>query len=291
VPSPEDIRRQLDLPRERAAAIGHETLAIVNAGEYVAPSGRQVSIAAFVDAARGGTVEYGPEDPLPSVTGDGPGSMRVEVVNETTLAAAHRLFEAGHEPAALNFASATTAGGGFLDGARAQEEYLARSSALYACLRGCRMYAHHRGRQDPFYDDFVIYSPDVPVFRGDDSELLDEPWPCTILTSPAVHAHGVRRYVPSRVGEIESVMRRRIARVLALAAGHRRRALVLGAWGCGAFGNDTGMVARLFRESLEGPFARTFSVVIFAVTDWSPEGRFIGPFERWFDLHHIPTQN
>jgi uncharacterized protein (TIGR02452 family) len=261
----------------------------VNAGEYVAPSGRQVSIAAFVDAARGGTVEYGPADPLPSLTWDGRGSMRVEVVNETTLAAAHRLFEAGHEPAALNFASATTAGGGFLDGARAQEEYLARSSALYACLRGCRMYAHHRGRQDPFYDDFVIYSPDVPVFRDDDGELLDEPWRCTILTSPAVHAHGVRRYVPPRVGDIEPVMRRRIDRVLALAAGHQRPAIVLGAWGCGAFGNDTDMIARLFHESLQGPFARAFSVVSFAVTDWSPDRRFIGPFEERFGLLALGT--
>jgi len=27
-------------------------------------------------------------------------------------------------------------------------------------------------------------------------------------------------------------------------------------------------------------FARAFSVVVFAVTDWSPERRFIGPFER-----------
>jgi len=280
VPSPEDIRRQLDIPRERAAALGHEALAIVNAGEYVTRSGRRASIAALVDAAKDGTVEYGPDDPVPAAGADAPGPTRVEVVNEPTLAAAGRLLQAGYEPAALNFASATTPGGGFLEGARAQEEYLARSSALHACLRGCRMYAHHRGRQDPFYDDFVIYSPDVPVFRDDDGHLLDEPWRCTILTSPAVHAHGVRRHVRSRVGEIEPVMRRRIGRVLAVAAGHRRRALVLGAWGCGAFGNDADMVARLFQKSLEGAFARAFSVVVFAVTDWSPERRFIGPFER-----------
>ena len=256
MPSPEDIRRQLDIPRERAAALGHEALAIVNAGEYVTRSGRRASIAALVDAAKDGTVEYGPDDPVPAAGADAPGPTRVEVVNEPTLAAAGRLLQAGYEPAALNFASATTPGGGFLEGARAQEEYLARSSALHACLRGCRMYAHHRGRQDPFYDDFVIYSPDVPVFRDDDGHLLDEPWRCTILTSPAVHAHGVRRHVRSRVGEIEPVMRRRIGRVLAVAAGHRRRALVLGAWGCGVFGNDADMVARLFQESLEGAFAR-----------------------------------
>src|SRR5437867_2144107 len=52
------------------------------------------------------------------------------------------------------------------------------------------------GARTLFYDDFVIYSPDVPVFRDDDGHLLDEPWRCTILTSPAVHAHGVRRQRP-----------------------------------------------------------------------------------------------
>jgi len=90
VPSPEDIRRQLDIPRERAAALGHEALAIVNAGEYVTRSGRRASIAALVDAAKDGTVEYGPDDPVPAAGADAPGPTRVEVVNEPTLAAAGR---------------------------------------------------------------------------------------------------------------------------------------------------------------------------------------------------------
>jgi hypothetical protein len=44
------------------------------------------------------------------------------------------------------------------------------------------------------------------------------------------------------------------------------------------------MIARLFHDALVGRFARSFSVVVFAVTDWSPERRFIGPFERAFDV-------
>ena len=44
------------------------------------------------------------------------------------------LAEAGHNVAALNFASAKNPGGGFRKGAQAQEECLARCSALYSSL-------------------------------------------------------------------------------------------------------------------------------------------------------------
>src|SRR5439155_22155610 len=64
--------RKLDIPRERAAALGHEALAIVHAGEYVTRSGRRTSIAALVDAAKDGTVEYGPDDPVPAAGADAP---------------------------------------------------------------------------------------------------------------------------------------------------------------------------------------------------------------------------
>ena len=74
--------------------------------------------------------------------------------------------------AALNFAAAGSPGGGFLNGARAQEESIARSSGLLAAIEPCQMYAFHRARQDAMYTDWVIYSPDVPVFRTDEGALL-----------------------------------------------------------------------------------------------------------------------
>jgi len=73
-----------------------------------------------------------------------------------------------------------------------------------------------------------------------------------------------------------------VDRVLAIAAIHGHEALVLGAWGCGVFGNDGREIAELFRAALDGPFAAMFSEVVFAVTDWSPQRRFIGPFEEVF---------
>ncbi|MCU0574468.1 MAG: TIGR02452 family protein, partial [Syntrophobacteraceae bacterium] len=192
--------------------------------------------------------------------------------------------DSGHRPAALNFASATHPGGGFLNGARAQEEYLARSSGLYACLRDNPMYAYHRALRDPLYTNYVIYSPDVPVFRADDGSLLEEPYTVSIITSPAVNAIAL----PSaRHEEIPEAMWERILKVLSAGAVQGHDSIVLGAWGCGAFGNDGWEIARLFQRALRENFDRAYAQIVFAVTDWSAEKRFIGPFEHVFQVRVV----
>ena len=95
------------------------------------------------------------------------------------------------------------------------------------------MYHHHRARKDPMYTTWVIYSPDVPVFRLDEGQLLDEPYFCSFLTSPACAMSGPL-YDPDRRGdEIRRAMEARVERVLGVAALHGHEVLVLGAWGCG----------------------------------------------------------
>jgi uncharacterized protein (TIGR02452 family) len=230
-----------------------------------------------------GTVSYPPESSLPEKH-FGTFLTRISVENRTTLSAAKHLIDSGHRPAALNFASATQPGGGFLNGARAQEEYLARSSALYACLRDNPMYAFHRALRDPLYSNYAIYSPDVPVFRADDGSLLEEPYTVTIITSPAVNASGL----PSaRHEEIPGAMWERILKVLSAGAVHGHDSIVLGAWGCGAFGNDGWEIARLFRKALSENFDGAYGRIVFAVTDWSAEKRFIGPFEHVFLVQEV----
>ena len=51
-------------------------------------------------------------------------------------------------------------------------------------------------------------------------------------------------------------------------------------WGCGAFGNDSRDIAGLFAEALNGPFLGVFARIVFAITDWSAQKRFIGPFSE-----------
>jgi len=271
----------MQMNRKRASELGRETVAIVEAGRYETDAGKPVEIGPVVRRAVEGTETYPPGCKLPTPDGSDR-STAIEVANETTLVAARLLVEAGYRPAALNFASAKNPGGGFQSGARAQEESLARSSTLFACLDGNEMYDFHRARKDPMYTDYAIYSPDVPVIRDDDGTLLDEPYPCSFITCPAVNAKVVLERDSSRRAEIRDAMETRVTKVLAIASIHGHEALVLGAWGCGVFGNDGREIAELFRAALNGQFVGMFSRVFFAVTDWSPERRFIGPFEEVF---------
>ncbi|WP_344959312.1 TIGR02452 family protein [Actinomadura miaoliensis] len=259
-------------PRRQTA---QQTVAIIERGDYTAPSGRTVAVADRIEAAVRGTVLHRPAEldgllaRLPDAPAAGTGGgTRVEVTGETTLAAARRLREPGHTPLALNFASAKNPGGGFLNGAHAQEEGLARSSALYASLTAAReYYDFHRAQGDLLYSDHMIYSPDVPVFRDDAGRLLEEPYDVAFLTSPAPNRGAIRdERVAARIPE---VLRLRARKILAVAAHHGHRRLVLGAWGCGVFRNDPAEVAQAFAEPLAagGEFAGRFDHVVFAVWD------------------------
>lgn len=241
--------------------MAQETLRILQDGRYTNAAGREVCLSAELSAAKAETVLYTPADALDAsipATHD----TSIEVTRESTLAAAQRL--APQRPVALNFASAKNPGGGFLNGAEAQEESLARSSGLYACIAGSPMYELHRKRRDALYTHHVIYSPAVPVFRDDAGALLDAPYACAFLTSPAPNAGVVLTREPSRFDELERAMRERMRRVLMVALRHEHDTIILGAWGCGVFRNDPKLVARWFAETLP---PRAFARVVFAVLD------------------------
>jgi uncharacterized protein (TIGR02452 family) len=275
----EGMRMRLD--REYATQLGYETVAIVEAGGYRTPSGRTVTLRDAVVRAKAGTVTYPPEREIPPSVLP-PRQTQVVVTNETTLEAARRLVAAGHRPVALNYASAHYPGGGFLSGARAQEESLARSSALYACLKDNPMYAWHQAHRDPFYTDYAIYSPDVPVIREDGGALLEEPYLCAFITCPAVNATDALDRDPTCGPAIRDAMASRVARVLAIAAAHGHADVILGAWGCGAFGNDPRAIAALFHAALSGPYRDVFALVVFAIPEWSSGRGNAGPFKQVF---------
>ena len=261
--------------------IARQTTSIVTAGGYTAPSGARVDIGAATKAAVAGTRTFsvGELDALLDRKGTGGARPSVEVTLETTQQATRRLFadEQVRDLVLLNFASATRAGGGWLHGAKAQEEDLARCSALYACLQTqTEFYAYHRMQGSHLYSDRMIYSPGVPFFRVQSDGLLDQVYEAAVITAAAPN---VTKLVAGETANLEALFRRRTGKVLALAEAQGHRNLVLGAWGCGVFANDPVMAADSFGTWLEGErFAGSFDRVVFAVYDPRPARPSYTPF-------------
>lgn len=176
-------------------------------------------------------------------------------------------------PLVMNFANPVTPGGGFLCGARAQEESLCRASTLYASISSARareMYRYNRENPSPVDSDYMLLSPRVCVFRGPDGGLLDEPYPVSVFTIPAPNRRGPAREVPQE--ELDRVMTDRLRKFLLAAAKHGYRELLLGAWGCGAFGHDAARVAGYFYQLfVEEDLAKCFDRVVFAILHDGPK--------------------
>lgn len=267
--------------------LAKQTVDIVERGSYVSAGGRTVDIVSAVSACRTGTRLYAPEDlkrirrEVLTLPAEGL-STTFEVVNETTLAGIARLVSSGKtKVAALNFASAKNPGGGFLNGSQAQEESLARSSALHASLLcAWEYYERHRASPSLLYSDAMILSPGCPVFRDDSGTLLEEPHLATFITSAAPNAGAAANNRPEELAQIPDVFERRCEFVLALAASHGYKNLVLGAWGCGVFRNDPKVVANAFTFFLREPWIGRFQHVVFSVLDSSASQDTFSAFQR-----------
>ena len=243
----------------------HQTAAILRDGGYQASNGTWVDIQPDIRLSVANTVEY---PPWSNVTGEPeqPYVSSISVHPDTVLSAGRRLAALG-PVAALNFASASHPGGGFQIGVRGQEESIACASGLFACLEHQPMYEWHRTQADAMHSDYIIYSPDVPVFRGEDGQLLQMPWRLSILICPAVNARLLAQQAWGRLPDIPPVMRERTRKVLAVAVRHGHTRLVLGAWGCGVFGIDSHVIAEIFRDLLTTTFSGAFEQVVFAIAD------------------------
>lgn len=259
--------------RRQRADSAQETIALLKREEY-SVAGSVVSLSSELATMRRGTTLYTPaalESLLDSLPPSVTKRTSFSVVNDTTFAAAKSLIADGYaDPLCLNFASARNPGGGFLSGSQGQEEYLVRSSGLYQSLSAeLSYYEMNRSHASSLYTDHIIYSPSVPVFRDDRAHLLSDPFVVSIITSPAVNAHALSKREPSRVSEIRLTMEKRIRSVLAIARKHGHNSIVLGAWGCGVFGNNPSDIARWFTDALttDARFANAFDRVVFAVLD------------------------
>lgn len=241
-------------------------LDLLERGTY-SVEGTEVSIRSAQRAAVQGSRLVTPEDVrgLLSRRSSGPGGRpRVEVVDGTTQQVARELAREG-PVALLNFASARNPGGGFLNGAKAQEEDLCRCSGLYpTLLEHPTYYAVNRGQRSLLYTDHAIVSPSVPFFRTRGRDPLEAPFLATVITMPAPNSGPFLRKEPAGGPRLEAAFLRRWRAVLAIAAEERTPTLLLGAWGCGAFGGDPEMAASTAAMAL-GEGAGSIQRVVFAI--------------------------
>ena len=183
--------------------------------------------------------------------------------------------------AALNFASATNAGGGVKKGSKAQEEALCRCSTLYPVLNTNEnyknFYEYHRNRHDVRYTDRCIYSPDIVIIKSDDdipTRLPNNKWvKVDILTCAAPNLRpnpnnfmnpGKDRALNVSDEELFNIHVNRGKHILTIAAHHKADILILGAFGSGAFMNNPYIVAKAYKEIVP-QFNGYFKEIVFAV--------------------------
>lgn len=177
----------------------------------------------------------------------------VRVVNQDTFEAAEGFARKGHRPLVLNLASDFKPGGGVAKGAKAQEEDLFRRSDYYR---------HLNPQWYPLKPISAILSPGVTVIK-DSNYNKQKPY----FQVDCLAVAGLRR--PKLVNgkfqaKDEQLLRNKIRQIFQIADRQQYNYLVLGALGCGAFGNPPEEVARIFKEELAN-FEHSFVEIVFAV--------------------------
>lgn len=279
------------MSKEKRIETARETLDIIEKGYYKNSKGGIINIAEATKKAIANSTLLRPSDfaeieaEVTEILKSRNFITEFEVKNEGSVNAILRCYKPSSNTACLNFASAKYPGGGFLEGSPAQEECLARATALYPCINQMQeMYAFNKNLKTSLYSDYMIFSEQVPVFRDNDDNILDKPVEVSIITSPAVNAGAVRQNEPENIGSIDTVMQSRIIKVLNVALVKQVDTLILGAWGCGVFQNNPETIAKLFAEQLKGRYKNAFAKVIFAVLDKSTAQTTISHFENQFKI-------
>ena len=152
----------------------------------------------------------------------------------------------------LNFANPVNPGGGVRKGANAQEEDLCRTSSLLYSLESFKVskyYRYNRTLDTHMGSDGVIITPKVEIIKDSAGNLLDDSVVVAVMTCAApMITYGIEGMNEEQYREM---FYNRIVGMLRVAAYMGYKYLVLGAFGCGAFGNDAKTVSDLFYKALK----------------------------------------
>lgn len=188
-------------------------------------------------------------------------------------------FEKDSKPVlVLNLANPVHPGGGVRRGARAQEEDLCRKSSLLLSLeskKASKYYGYNRSLSTYMGSDAMIFTPQVEIIRDENGNLLEDTVVVAVLTCAAPMVSRGKEGLSE--AQYQDMVYQRIVGMLKCAAYFKYEHLVLGAWGCGAFGNDAHVISDLFYRALKeldyGGLREKdfFQVIYFAVLDRTAE--------------------
>ena len=162
-------------------------------------------------------------------------------------------------PVALNFASFLIPGGHYLTGSFSQEESLCHHSNLYEILSSFdnwyflnkNMYMNNN-----LYTNRAIVTPGV---------LFDGRKEAEIISIAAPNINGANLMDAHEFKKASDIFKDRIDFVLEIASYCDPEVLILGAFGCGDFGNDPYVCAKRFKELLDTKYKNVFKKVVFAI--------------------------
>jgi uncharacterized protein (TIGR02452 family) len=191
----------------------------------------------------------------------------------TTYEMTRRVVQLRRKTLVLDMANAQTPGGAVLRGARGQEEDLCRQTNLYPALTS---------QPYPIPEHGGILVPNVQFLRNDAYEFA-VPFTADVFASAAYDCnleHGGDR--PANQDDYIEGTKEKMRTMFRVGREIGSRALVLSAFGCGAFRNDPVLISRLYREVLDEPeFNGAFDVVAYGIYD---PGREMGRNYRIFRL-------
>lgn len=209
-------------------------------------------------------------------------SVRITLRNQDTLEAAFELHQRRKENEkpvlVLNFANPHRPGGGIRSRPGTQEEHLCVKTTVLCSLETEEAWPFYQANLDcgtQAQTNTILISPNTMVIRNPDLSLREDPFPIAVMT---VSAPIASRMEQEELPNLENILRSRVRGMLRAAAAEGYTRLVLGAWGCGNFGNDPELVAKLFHEALQGYFEE----VTMAVFDNSEDKCRYSFFEKYF---------
>ena len=262
------------MDRPERAKTAQETLDIFQQGYYLSDGNKIECKSRF-------STEFLTEEHLKTIfPTSGSFEPKYAIANESVVDTVVRL--GGGYCGVLNFASAKNPGGGFLKGSLAQEEALAISSDLYNSQSQAHgLYEINRSCRTALYTHNMIYSRNITFIRDSKLSLLSSPVIANVLTAPAVNAEAYYKNERGNKKTVLTTMEQRIRYILNVFASKGDSTIILGAYGCGVFGNDVVDVATIFRTLLinEG-MEKLFKHIMFAVYD--SNGQQFSVFKRFF---------